>query len=1007
MKHTTILFAPLLLWSLGLSLGCGGGEAAGGADASYETVAGPTDGDAFTNQDLAPTTHGLSGAVRIAGLGQAGVTITLSSSSEPGRDATTDSHGAYVFEDLPNGRYTLVATGAGQTWSPLFENPVHIDSRSLSGLDFKADGHRVSGRLAIGDAAWSQGATVILSGDQNRITDAEPNGEFAFSDVPNGHYTVTTLIPNQATIPSEAVVTVSGQDVDLEPFLIRTWTIAGHVRANSQGIAGVTLSLDGPLTDTTQTDATGAYAFDGLVNGTYVITPVLNATTFLPASMSVVVLSGERIADFEVTLPSAVQTLSAKAVEQTTARLEGRVTPGSLATMAWFQWGLDAALADPIATTPVLLDVNDEPHDWSAELTDLAPATTYYFRAVASNAQGLVHGEVLSLTTRVKDPARVVVNSMLDVADPPDGVTTLRKAIAAVADGGTVTFDPMLDGGVIRLGIVGNAHSVLMGEVYAGGPPTFQGYQERDYGPSALYAAKGLTIDASDLPHGIAIEWLGGESHPARVLAVLGDLNLRHVAIGGGFSDAIPLTEGTQPYTLARGGGIAVWGTATLDHCTIYHNRIRGDAVASRDRGAYGGGIYANGLVMHDTVVAGNVAEGYGAAGGGIYSVGGADHTDGKGNDTTLTRCAISGNRVTAQHAYGGGVFTLSGGPNNRALMTLTNCTLANNLVADHPDFPEAGQWYYRGGGIYLGGGSLEILASTVTGNAVNGTPAMFSGKPNAGGGGVGATIGNAHVVEDLRIMHSIVTGNTLNGESEDLFTGSILHFKSRGYNRLGHLDFSQILVPIPNMEGLSRKHYPKVGDLDGLTAAEVLDLPAASRHPFIGSQGTDAGQNVVLWLPPIHTARDLIPTNSYEVASVIGEYTGYGDLTDTFLNHVLQRLRTAYATELGSDFGLAFGDMTGTTFYGPSQTWPTNVQNAPWIAFWRALDVAIEDRLGTVGLGDDFWNDFPEGALDGVVTLNTWPLRAVGLTLQADDQRATARPFGTKGDAGAIEWRE
>ena len=61
---------------------------------------------------------------------------------------------------------------------------------------------------------------------------------------------------------------------------------------------------------------------------------------------------------------------------------------------------------------------------------------------------------------------------------------------------------------------------------------------------------------------------------------------------------------------------------------------------------------------------------------------------------------------------------------------------------------------------------------------------------------------------------------------------------------------------------------------------------------------------------------------------------------------------------------------MTGTTWYGPAVTWPSNPQNAAWIAFWRNLDTAIGDRLGMVILGDDFWGTFTTGPLGDHVSI-------------------------------------
>ncbi|NLH99214.1 MAG: hypothetical protein GX446_06950, partial [Chthonomonadales bacterium] len=229
---------------------------------------------------------------------------------------------------------------------------------------------------------------------------------------------------------------------------------------------------------------------------------------------------------------------------------------------------------------------------------------------------------------------RIVVTSLADEPLPGRAGLTLRAALDQAEPTDTIVFDRSLNGGTIDLTIVGEEHTKLLGEVYAGN--AFSGYEERDYGPSALYARKDVTMDASDLPDGIALRWAGGDALKARVMAVFGDLTMRNVTVMGGHSEAVPIAGGTQPYPLARGGGLAVWGVAKLQRCAVIGNRCTGETGASRDSGSYGGGIYANGLDLADTVVSGNAVIGYGAAGGGIYSVGGADRAGGIGNDTKL-----------------------------------------------------------------------------------------------------------------------------------------------------------------------------------------------------------------------------------------------------------------------------------------------------------------------------------------------------------------------------------
>jgi hypothetical protein len=582
-----------------------------------------------------------------------------------------------------------------------------------------------------------------------------------------------------------------------------------------------------------------------------------------------------------------------------------------------------------------------------------------------------------------------------------------------IPSGGKIVFDPSLDNGTILLSIVGSDNSALKGEIYDSSM-RFQGYAERNYGKSAIYAAKDLTIDASALPAGITLTWTGGDPNRARVLAVYGNLTMKNVTVTSGYSSAETIAGGTQLYTLARGGGLAVWGTATLDRCTVSGNRCAGDNVSSRDRGTYGGGIFANGLVMTNCVVSGNAVIGYGAAGGGIYSVGGAD---GPGIHSSLSGCTVSGNRATAQHAYGGGIFTLGGGPNFLMSLALTNCTIARNVVEDHPGLGQSPSgYYYRGGGVYMGGGYLSVAGCTVAENRVTGVPAIFSRKPNMGGGGIAATVGNAHVVEDITILHSIVVGNTLNGAAEDLFTGSVLHFYSHGYNLLGKIDFSQILVPIPLWTSLSRKHWPKTGDLDNVAASDVLDFPNVVRHASIVSAGTDNGQLAVLWYPPKGSALDKIPAGGYTVDNVVfAEYDTVG-AKDDFLPFVLDNMLSTgyYGGILGPGFGAAYratfeaayGSLDNVVWYMDPARWPADNNNVPWIDFWRGLDNAIGGSLGPVQLGDDFWRSLGTGTIrltDNVVMSITstkhgpfWP--------SGSDQLGNPRPNGPMGDIGAIE---
>ena len=220
--------------------------------------------------------------------------------------------------------------------------------------------------------------------------------------------------------------------------------------------------------------------------------------------------------------------------------------------------------------------------------------------------------------------APLVVNSALDTATPPAGLVTLRSALSRAESDQPIVFDSALNGATIPLTLVADAHTLLKGEVMGirnepSGPVSYLvGYFDRDYGRSALVARKNVVIDASSLPAGITLAWSGGAQTAARVLAVDGNLTLTRVNIKGGRSltENITAPHPDQPWTLARGGALAVWGVARLRNCQFYENQVQGDFDSSRDRGAFGGAVYADIVEMEDCVVSGNSVLGAGAAGG-------------------------------------------------------------------------------------------------------------------------------------------------------------------------------------------------------------------------------------------------------------------------------------------------------------------------------------------------------------------------------------------------------
>jgi len=288
------------------------------------------------------------------------------------------------------------------------------------------------------------------------------------------------------------------------------------------------------------------------------------------------------------------------------------------------------------------------------------------------------------------------------------------------------------------------------------------------------------------------------------------------------------------------------------------------------------------------------------------------------------------------------------------------------------------------------------MQSSTVVDNAVYGVARTDDlDKPNLAGG-IAATIGNAHAVENMTIGHSIITGNWVHeveGSSypHDIFTGSLLHFRSKGYNRIGTLDFNQILVPVgePNWGSLCRRHFPQAGDEADVDMADVLNLVSGvTRSDIINSVGVNPTDPVVLAYEPTGNAIDQIQATGYSISETIAEYTLAQNGDDDFLVILLDRLESHYNL---TDFADSF-----TTEFE---------------TFLHEVDLALlAEQIAGMGselLGEDAWAAlFSAGPLsensDISMTIRTNPVFYV--QLEAVDQHATARPGGTLGDIGAVE---
>jgi hypothetical protein len=167
------------------------------------------------------------------------------------------------------------------------------DQYNLSIVELLAAGvsttYSISG--AISPSTAGSGATVTLSGPSSASTVADANGDYSFNGLTNGSYTITPGKTAYTFTPASQPVTINGANqtgINFTAQAVPTWSISGTISPVTGGV-GASVALTGATSATTVTDANGNYAFAGLVNGSYSVTPSESGYTFTPGSQSVMV----------------------------------------------------------------------------------------------------------------------------------------------------------------------------------------------------------------------------------------------------------------------------------------------------------------------------------------------------------------------------------------------------------------------------------------------------------------------------------------------------------------------------------------------------------------------------------------------------------------------------------------------------------------------------------------------------------------------------------------------
>jgi CSLREA domain-containing protein len=438
----------------------------------------------------------------------------------------------------------------------------------------------------------------------------------------------------------------------------------------------------------------------------------------------------------------------------------------------------------------------------------------------------------------------IVVNSLSDVANPNDGLCTLREAITAantnLASGGVagecaagsssgadkITFT--VTGTISLTGVLPDIASDMTITGPGSGQLTVQRSTSDLYRifniTSGVVTLSGLTVTNGKTPDGGTTSRGGGIQNG-------GTLTMNDVVVASNQTG----TGGTLNFNNGPGGGgIDNQGTLTITNCSVIGNNTANATAGTTPM--WGGGVantgtltIANSVVSGNSTGNGNPNEGFG---GGIYNDG----------QMTVTGTSIT-NNTTGNGGNGAGLYNASG-----RLVTINNTTFSNNSSPNS-------------GGAIMNNGAVQMANSTISGNTAN----VGSGIYNVSISDVrNTTVSGNHTgnaIEDASTVNLINCTVTLNDSygfnhtspNNDLVMNTIIagnagvsdvhgHFFSDGGNLIGRADGSDGFgIPPGDQVGSIASpldpHLGPLADNGGPTKTHAL---------LSNSTALDAGKNCV-----------------------------------------------------------------------------------------------------------------------------------------------------------------
>ncbi|MCP4134251.1 MAG: carboxypeptidase regulatory-like domain-containing protein [bacterium] len=164
---------------------------------------------------------------------------------------------------------------------------------SCDNIFYDSKSYTVTGSTLLNGGSYS-GVMMTLSGTARRktrvVSSVKSNGEgvYAFSDIPNGAYTIRPEKEGYYFSPESRVVEVYSGNLSIRDFKVIPNSISGTILLNDAAFSRVPVTLTGEgISQEAISNSDGAYTFSVLPAGTYTISPSQTGYHFTPGTINV------------------------------------------------------------------------------------------------------------------------------------------------------------------------------------------------------------------------------------------------------------------------------------------------------------------------------------------------------------------------------------------------------------------------------------------------------------------------------------------------------------------------------------------------------------------------------------------------------------------------------------------------------------------------------------------------------------------------------------------------